>query len=76
MVVKVALLVRGSQPARTDALVAQHDLFGKEYSDANAETDIGTQIKETNLPTGVRNRLRKVFTLTIQLRNQVAGSQT
>lgn len=76
VVVKVALLVRGSQPARTDALVAQHDLFGKEYSDANAGTDIGTQIKETNLPTGVRNRLRKVFTLTIQLRNQIAGSQT
>lgn len=76
VVVKIALLVRGSQNIRTDALVAQHDLFGKDYGDANSSTDSGTRIKEDALPLAVRNRLRKVFTATIQLRNQSAGSQT
>ncbi len=76
VVVKIALLVRGSQNIRTDALVAQHDLFGKDYGDAHSSTDSGTRIKEDALPLAVRNRLRKVLTATIQLRNQSAGSQT
>ncbi len=75
VVIKIALLVRGSQSVRTDALTTRYDLFGEDYSDANASTDIGTQIKESELPVKIRNRLRKVFTLTIQLRNQTAGSQ-
>jgi type IV pilus assembly protein PilW len=73
--VKIALLVRGSQSVRVDALTTQYDLFGKDYSDAYGAIDIGTQIKETDLPATVRNRLRKTFTLTIQLRNQTAVSQ-
>ena len=74
-VVKVALLVRGSQNARSDALTTQYDLFGKDYGDTNGATDSGTRIKESTLASVARNRLRKVFTLTIQLRNQTAGSQ-
>lgn len=74
VIVKIALLVRGSQSARTDALTAQYDLFGKEYSDAYAVADIGTRVKEAELPATIRNRHRKMFSITIQLRNQTAGS--
>jgi type IV pilus assembly protein PilW len=73
MIVKVALLVRGSQRARADALTAQYDLFGKDYSDAHAAIDAGTRIEEKVLPAVSRNRVRKIFALTIQLRNYVGG---
>lgn len=74
VIVKIALLVRGLQSARADALTAQYDLFGKAYGDAYAVADIGTRIKETELPPAIRNRHRKMFSISIQLRNQTAGS--
>jgi type IV pilus assembly protein PilW len=74
VVVKVAILVRGSQSARADALTNQYDLFGKDYADINEATDIGSRIAETNLSAAGRNRLRKVFSSTIQLRSRTAGS--
>lgn len=70
--VKLALLVRGEENARADKLATEYDLFGKEYADASA-TDAGVRIKEESLPKSVRNRIRKVFASTIQLRNQSAG---
>lgn len=73
-VVKVALLMRGSQPARSDTLTGQYDLFGKDYADDHAATDIGTRIKEADIPVAVRNRVRALFTSTIQIRNQLKGS--
>ncbi len=73
VVVRAALLVRGSQKVRSDALNMEYDLFGKDYSDAHATADKGARIKEAELPAAVRNRLRKVFAVTIQLRNQAAG---
>ena len=72
--IKVALLVRGSEPARVDALTTRYDLFGKDYGDAHAATDRGTRIREQDLPRAIRNRLRKVFSLTIHVRNHAAGS--
>lgn len=74
--VKVAVLLRGAQSSRTDALTMQYDLFGKDYSDANAAVDSGTRIREQDLPNGVRNRVRKIFSTTIQLRNQMVGDGT
>ena len=76
VVVKVALLVRGSQKARSDELTSQYDLFGAPYGNTYAAEDHGTRIKEAELPAKVRNRLRKVFSATVQLRNQSAGSAT
>jgi len=73
-VIKVAMLVRGSANVRTDATTTTYDLFGKDYSDANAATDTGTQIKEADLPAATRNKGRKVFMSTIQFRNQPEGS--
>lgn len=72
--IKVALLVRGSERARVDTLTTQYDLFGKDYGDAYAAVDRGTRIREEDVPHVIRNRLRKVFSLTIQLRNRAAGS--
>lgn len=72
--IKVALLVRGLERARVDTLTTQYDLFGKDYGDAYGAEDKGTRIREQDLPRVIRNRLRKVFSLTIQLRNNAAGS--
>ncbi|MDB5762271.1 MAG: Pilus assembly protein PilW [Herminiimonas sp.] len=76
VVVKVALLVRGSQNARSGTPANRYDLFGKDYADVNAAGDIGTRINEETLPAAARNRLRKVFASTIQLRSAAAGSGT
>jgi len=73
--VRVALLVRGSAPARDDALAAVHDLFGPVYGRAHA-ADKGTRIAEPDLSAKVRNRIRRVYTLTVRLRNDPAGGTT
>lgn len=72
--IKLALLVRGSQAARDDALTLEYDLFGVAYSNAHADKDTGVRIVEKMLPSATRNRIRKIFTHTIQLRNDAAGS--
>lgn len=71
--VRVAILVRGTRPARNDDLRKSYDLFGRDYSDAHATVDIGSQINESGLSAKSRNRIRKVFSATIMLRNQAAG---
>lgn len=76
VVIKIALLVRGSQKARSDELTTQYDLFGAAYANTHAAEDHGTRIKESELPASLRNRLRKTFSGTVQLRNQAAGSAT
>jgi type IV pilus assembly protein PilW len=72
--IKIAMLVRGFERARVDTLTAQYDLFGKEYGDAYAAADRGTRIRERDMSPAIRNRLRKIFSTTIQLRNHAAGS--
>ena len=72
--IKVAILMRGENAVRSDTLGKIHDLFGKDYADAFANTDAGTRIVEKTLPAKTRNRLRKIFAATIQLRNQSMGS--
>lgn len=78
VVIKVALLMRGVHAARADQLGKSYDLFGKEYGDSRGFIDPGTRIAERSLPSRTRNRLRKTFAATIQLRNrgteQRAGS--
>ncbi|TCS35704.1 type IV pilus assembly protein PilW [Paucimonas lemoignei] len=71
--VKIALLVRGARAGRNDALRKSYDLFGKEYSDAYGVVDVGTRISEPDLPARSRNRIRKVFSATIMLRNRTDG---
>ncbi|RBA23935.1 type IV pilus assembly protein PilW [Herminiimonas fonticola] len=74
--IKFSLLVRGSQVARDDHLANEYNLFGVAYSNAQAVTDKGVRIREDALPSATRNRIRKVFTHTIQLRNDAAGNGT
>lgn len=73
MIVKVALLVRGAENARTGAAPMQYELFGADYADRHGAADIGTRIRHANLPAATRNRIRKIFSSTIQLRSQTAG---
>jgi len=72
--VQVALLVRGSHRGRSDSGNTVYDLFGDDYSDANAADDAGTRIAESAMPASLRNRARKMFRATIQLRNQPSGA--
>lgn len=72
--IKLALLVRGSQAARDDALATEYHLFGVDYSNLHALSDVGVRISESAFAPASRNRIRKVFAHTIQLRNDAAGS--
>lgn len=71
--VKVALLVRGSQNTRADALDKKHALFGAEYCDGNTRDDPGACLEDIAFPSKVRNRARKIFVMTIPLRNRLIG---
>ncbi|MES2537483.1 MAG: PilW family protein [Pseudomonadota bacterium] len=74
--VKIALLVRGSQNAKAAASENRFDLFGKYYSDMHGAMDEGVSIDDSKLTAATRNRLRKIFTSTIHLRNQSGGGAT
>ena len=71
--IKVAILMRGENAVRADSLAMTHDLFGKDYADATGGADPGTRIAEKSLPAKSRNRMRKTFAATIQMRNQGTG---
>lgn len=72
-VVRIALLMHGSHVARADRPVAEYDLFGKDYADLFASDDPGVRIRESALPAATRSRHRRVFGMTIQLRNRLSG---
>ena len=72
--IQLAMLVRGTQSARDDAMTIEYRLFGTAYASTHAAKDDGTHIREQSIRSAERNRLRKVFTQTIQLRNDPAGS--
>ncbi|MBI3285742.1 MAG: PilW family protein [Burkholderiales bacterium] len=69
LLVKIALLVRGKENSRSDANTSSYDLFGADYASVNAAADKGSTIKETYLSADTRNRVRKVYAATVQLRN-------
>lgn len=69
LVVKIAILVRGKENSRTDTTSTIYNLFGSDYATVNGANDPGTTINEQSLPASTINRVRKVFTSTIQLRN-------
>lgn len=76
VLVKIGLLVRGARTVRGDVQKIRYDLFGKDYAAAHASTDIGTTIEEEKLSKSAKNRIRKAFSETIQLRNPASGSAT
>lgn len=67
---KLALLVRGSQPG--PARSRRYDLFGADHVDAS---DSGVHIEEAQLPAASRGLLRRIYGATVHLRNrQETGS--
>lgn len=66
--VKVSLLARSDKAVSAADPAEQFNLFGSAYGGAK---DPGTVIKVASLQSGVRGRLRKVYTTTVFLRNQV-----
>ena len=62
---KLALLVRGSQPGL--ARSRRYDLFGPDYADT---ADSGARIDEAQLPVASRSLLRNIYTATVYLRNR------
>ena len=73
--VKIALLMRGTLPTRLNDPL-QFDLFDAKYAGKYAGVDLGTSVVEGDLRASERDRLRKIFSATILLRNHVAGSGT
>lgn len=71
--IRFSLLMRGSEYARGDALTDVHDLFDSEYSALFSATDKGVQIDEKRLPAKEKNRIRKIFSKTVYLRNAPEG---
>lgn len=74
VLVKIALLMRGARIVREDVQKIRYDLFGRDYAATHAAIDVGTTIDEARLGKASKNRMRKVFSGTIQLRNPAAGS--
>jgi type IV pilus assembly protein PilW len=69
--VKVSILVRSAHAARDADAQMTHHLFDAAYQNAD---DIGVSIAERDMAVTERKRIRKVFTQTIQLRNDGAAS--
>ncbi|MBV7538980.1 PilW family protein [Duganella sp. sic0402] len=67
--VKLALLLKGSVNSRADTLAARFDLFGATYADAHPE-DVGVRVEEGRLPPAERLRARRIFSMTVALRNR------
>jgi type IV pilus assembly protein PilW len=67
--VKLALLLHGDSNSRADTVETRFDLFGPAYSDAHGE-DQGVLVMEGRFPPSQRYRARKVFSMTVALRNR------
>lgn len=67
--VKLALLLRGAFNSRADTVPGRFDLFGPAYADAHPE-DVGVRVAEARLPPAEKLRARRVFSLTVALRNR------
>lgn len=67
--VKLALLLHGDSNSRADTVQTRFDLFGAAYSDTHGE-DMGALVVEGSFPPSQRYRARKVFNMTVALRNR------
>ena len=65
--VKLALLLHGDTNTRADRVALQFDLFGPAYA---GSSDVGTRILEAEIPEAERWRARRLFGLTVALRNK------
>ncbi|GAB3549172.1 PilW family protein [Noviherbaspirillum agri] len=69
--VKVAMLIRGTHQTSWTEPANGYALFGDMYANEYADEDLGVLIRDADLPKSQRGRLRRVFSMTIRLRNGV-----
>ncbi len=67
--VKLALLLHGAVNSRADTVDRRFDLFGAAYAEAHPE-DVGVRVQESSLPAAERLRARRLFSLTVAVRNR------
>ncbi|WP_343731404.1 PilW family protein [Duganella sp.] len=67
--VKLALLLHGERNTRADTVDMRFDLFGAAYSEAHGG-DQGVRVVEGSLPPAQRLRARRMFSMTVALRNR------
>jgi type IV pilus assembly protein PilW len=67
--IKLALLLHGESATRVDTVSATFDLFGAAYADAHPD-DVGVRVVEASLPPSQRLRARRMFSMTVALRNR------
>lgn len=65
--VQLGLLLHGESNTRADRVPLQFDLFGPAYASSR---DVGTRILEADIPEAERWRARRLFGLTVALRNR------
>lgn len=68
---KIAMLIRSAENVVIDDLSGVYNLFGDQYGNNMGTHDIGTQIHSTDISPKYKNRLRRIVSTTIQLRNPV-----
>ena len=67
--IKLALLLHGENNTRADRVARRFDLFGPAYSDGHGD-DLGVRVAEGIFPESQRWRARRVFGMTVALRNR------
>jgi type IV pilus assembly protein PilW len=67
--IRLALLLHGDSNSRADTVNTRFDLFGAEYADAHPG-DVGVRVLEADLPPSRRWRARRLFSVTVALRNR------
>jgi type IV pilus assembly protein PilW len=67
--IKVALLIRGTENSSFDTTATTFNLFGEKYSKSRNGADKGIQFIGADFPATHKNRLRKSYSTTIQIRN-------
>ena len=66
--IKLGLLLQGDAITRVDRVPARFDLFSPTYADSHGD-DLGVRVREDDLPEAERWRPRRLFGLTVALRN-------
>lgn len=67
--IKLGLLLHGESSTRVDTVSTTFDLFGAAYADAHPG-DVGVRVVEASLPPSQRLRARRMFSMTVALRNR------
>lgn len=71
--IKIAMLVRSNRNVHEAGPPPPYHLFGENYSRNYGGTDRGTLVSEADIPATLHARFRKVFVVTIPLRNNSGG---